>query len=71
MDLNFLGVEWLPSQIQALNPILILTFIPLFSYVVYPFIYRFYPLTPLRKIAIGLFIIVFSFVLVAIAQMKY
>jgi POT family proton-dependent oligopeptide transporter len=70
MDLNFLGVEWLPSQIQALNPILILTFIPLFSYVVYPFIDRFYPLTPLRKIAIGLFIMVFSFVLVAIAQMK-
>ena len=70
MDLNFLGVEWLPSQIQALNPILILTFIPLFSYVIYPFIDRFYPLTPLRKIAIGLFIMVFSFVLVAIAQMK-
>jgi len=70
MDLRFLGVEWLPSQIQALNPILILTFIPLFSYVVYPLIDRFYPLTPLRKIAIGLFIMVFSFVLVAIAQMK-
>jgi len=70
MDLNFLGVEWLPSQIQALNPILILTFIPLFSYVVYPLIDRFFPLTPLRKIAIGLFIMVISFVLVAIAQMK-
>lgn len=70
MDLNFLGVEWLPSQIQALNPILILTFIPLFSYVVYPVIDRFFPLTPLRKIAIGLFIMVGSFALVAIAQMK-
>ncbi|MEQ1839593.1 MAG: POT family MFS transporter, partial [Verrucomicrobiales bacterium] len=70
MDLNWLGVEWLPSQIQALNPILILTFIPLFSYVVYPIIDRFFPLTPLRKIAIGLFIMVISFVLVAIAQMK-
>lgn len=70
MDLNWLGVEWLPSQIQALNPILILTFIPLFSYLVYPAIDRFFPLTPLRKIAIGLFIMVFSFVLVAIAQMK-
>jgi len=70
MNLNFLGVEWLPSQIQALNPILILTFIPLFSYIVYPAVDRFFPLTPLRKIAIGLFIMVISFVLVAIAQMK-
>lgn len=70
MDLKWLGVEWLPSQIQMFNPILILTFIPLFSYVVYPLIDRFFPLTPLRKIAIGLFIMVFSFVFVAIAQMK-
>jgi proton-dependent oligopeptide transporter, POT family len=70
MDRRWLGVEWLPSQIQALNPILILTFIPLFSYVVYPAIDRVLPLTPLRKIAIGLFIMVISFVLVAIAQMK-
>ncbi len=70
MDRRWLGVEWLPSQIQALNPILILIFIPLFSYVVYPAIDRILPLTPLRKIAIGLFIMVISFVLVAIAQMK-
>lgn len=70
MNLRWLGVEWLPSQIQALNPILILTFIPLFSYVVYPFVDRFYPLTPLRKIAIGLFIMVVSFVLVAVAQAR-
>jgi len=70
MDLNWLGIEWLPSQIQALNPILILTFIPLFSYVVYPLVDRVYSLTPLRKIAIGLFIMVIAFSLVAIAQMK-
>ncbi len=70
MDLNWLGVEWLPSQIQALNPLLILTFIPLFSYVLYPLIDRVFPLTPLRKIGIGLFIMVISFALVSIAQMK-
>jgi POT family proton-dependent oligopeptide transporter len=70
LNLRWLGVEWLPSQIQALNPILILVFIPLFSYFVYPFVDRFYPLTPLRKIAIGLFIMVISFVLIAIAQTK-
>ena len=70
MDRNWLGVEWLPSQIQALNPILILTFIPLFSYVVYPAIDKIFPLTPLRKISIGLFIMVISFVLVSIAQAR-
>lgn len=70
LNLRWLGVEWLPSQIQALNPILILVFIPLFSYFVYPFVDRFYPLTPLRKIAIGLFIMVISFVLIAVAQTR-
>ncbi|MEM6279008.1 MAG: POT family MFS transporter [Verrucomicrobiota bacterium] len=70
MDRNWLGVEWLPSQIQALNPILILTFIPLFSYVVYPLIDRFFPLTPLRKISIGLFLTAASFALVSMAQAR-
>jgi POT family proton-dependent oligopeptide transporter len=70
LNLRWLGIEWLPSQIQALNPILILVFIPLFSYAVYPVIDRFFPLTPLRKIAIGLFIMVISFVLIAIVQTK-
>ena len=30
MDRQFLGVEWLPSQIQAVNPALILILIPIF-----------------------------------------
>lgn len=70
MDRQFLGIDWLPSQIQALNPILILTFIPLFSYVVYPLINKVFPLTALRKISIGLFLMVISFALVSIAQEK-
>ena len=53
MDRNFLGVEWLSSQIQAVNPALILILIPLFSWGLYPAINRFFPLTPLRKIGIG------------------
>lgn len=56
-----LGIEWLSSQIQAVNPILVLLFIPLFSYFIYPTIDRFFPLTPLRKISIGLFVTVTSF----------
>ena len=65
MDRNFMGVEWLSSQIQAVNPALILILIPLFSWVVYPAINRFFPLTPLRKIGIGFFLVVPSFLIPA------
>jgi len=68
MDRNWLGIEWLPSQIQAINPIMILTFIPLFTYVVYPAIDKVFPLTPIRKISIGLFIMVLGFGIVALVQ---
>ncbi|MCA9285264.1 MAG: POT family MFS transporter [Phycisphaerales bacterium] len=61
MDRNFLGVNWLESQIQAVNPLLILIFIPLFSYVVYPVINKVFPLTPIRKISIGFFVTVAAF----------
>ncbi len=61
------GVQWeiLPSQIQAVNPFLILAFIPLFSYVIYPLIGRLFEPTPLRKIAIGLFLAGFAFMISA------
>lgn len=65
MDRDWLGIEWLPSQVQAMNPILILTFIPLFAYVVYPNINRVFRLTPLRKIGIGLFLTVVAFLIPA------
>lgn len=70
MDRRWLGVEWLPSQIQVINPILILTFIPLFAYVLYPAIDRVFPLTPLRKMSIGFFLMVAAFAVVAVAQEK-
>lgn len=55
MDRNVLGVQILPSQIQAANPLLILILIPVFAYAIYPAVSKVFPLTPLRKIAIGLF----------------
>jgi POT family proton-dependent oligopeptide transporter len=64
MDRRWLGVDWLSAQIQAVNSLLILLFIPLFSYVIYPAINRVFPLTPLRKIAIGFFLAAAAFAIV-------
>ncbi|RPJ34899.1 MAG: MFS transporter, partial [Verrucomicrobiaceae bacterium] len=68
MDRHFLGFEWLPSQIQSLNSVFVLTFIPLFAYIVYPLGDRVWKLSPLRKIGLGLFIMVGAFALVALIQ---
>jgi POT family proton-dependent oligopeptide transporter len=65
MDLRFLGITWLPSQIQAVNAIMILVFIPLFQYVIYPLINRVFLLTPLRKMGLGLLAAGASFVVSA------
>jgi POT family proton-dependent oligopeptide transporter len=64
MDRHFIGIEWLPSQIQVLNPVMILLFIPLFSSVIYPAVGRLVSLTPLRKIATGLFMATGSFLVI-------
>ncbi|HET6425060.1 MAG TPA: POT family MFS transporter [Planctomycetaceae bacterium] len=53
--------EWQSSQIQAVNPILVLALIPLFSYVVYPALNAMFKLTPLKKIGIGFFVTAVAF----------
>jgi POT family proton-dependent oligopeptide transporter len=68
MDRHFLGFEWLPSQIQSLNSVFVLVFIPIFAYAVYPLGDRLWRLTPLRKVGLGLFIMAGSFALVALIQ---
>ena len=65
MDLHFMGIDWLASQIQAVNAIMILAFIPLFQYFIYPAISRVFPLTPLRKIGLGLIVTGVSFLVSA------
>lgn len=68
VNLGFWSGELLPSQIQALNPVLIMLFIPLFSYVIYPFANKYFKVTPLRKIGAGLFISGISFAICAVAE---
>ncbi|MGC9326018.1 MAG: POT family MFS transporter, partial [Candidatus Hinthialibacter sp.] len=70
MDRQWMGIMWESSQIQAMNPILILLFIPLSVSVIYPLINKVYRLTPLRKIGIGMFMTAFSFGIVYWIQLK-
>lgn len=64
LNLHFLGLELLPGQVQVANPLLILVLVPIFNYLIYPAIHRVFPLTPLRKIGIGLFLISASFLVI-------
>ncbi|WP_340124263.1 POT family MFS transporter [Methylobacter svalbardensis] len=70
MDRLVFGIEILPSQIQAANPLLIVLLTPLFYKRLYPALGRFLHLGYMNKIAIGLFVTVLSFVLVAGIQMR-
>ena len=68
MDLHWLGMDLIAAQVQTANPILILLFIPLVNYMIYPAIDKVFPLTPLRKIGIGLFLTALSFVVIVWIQ---
>src|SRR5437660_6322110 len=68
MDLHWMGMNLIAAQVQTANPILILLFIPLVNYVIYPAIDKVFSLTPLRKIGIGLFITPLSFVVIVWIQ---
>jgi POT family proton-dependent oligopeptide transporter len=56
MDRVIGNVELLPSQVGLANPVLILIYVPLFNFVIYPLLNKVFTLTPLRKVSIGLFI---------------
>jgi POT family proton-dependent oligopeptide transporter len=70
MNRMLLGVELLPAQIQAANPLLVMLLIPVFSYAVYPAIDKIFPLTPLRKISIGLFVAAAAFAIPTLVQLS-
>jgi POT family proton-dependent oligopeptide transporter len=68
MNRRFLGIEWLESQIQAINPLLVLLFIPLFGMVIYPAVGRVVAFTPLRRILVGFVLAIAAFAISATAQ---
>ena len=68
MDCRVLGFEIQPEMMQSVNALLILLFIPLFSFVVYPLLGRVAEMTPLRRISIGFFVAATSFVVPAMVE---
>src|SRR3954452_17751600 len=70
MDLHFFGINFLPEQVNVVNGLFILAMIPLFNYWLYPAIDRVFPITPVRKIGIGLFLTALSFVVIWMIQLN-
>lgn len=70
MNLDFAGVQWLPSQIQAVNPILILVLVPTFSYFVYPALERRGAFGAVRRIALGLGLAAAAFLVPAAIEVQ-
>lgn len=70
MNREVFGWTIQPSAMQAVNPILVLILIPLANYVIYPLLGRFMVLTPLRKIGIGLFVAIPSFLIPALVESR-
>ncbi len=68
MDLHIFGHDVLPDQIQSLNSVYVLLMIPLFSFGFYPLVNCFINFTPLRKISLGFFIMILSFVIPAFVE---
>ena len=70
MDRHLFGVDWLPAQIQTVNPIFVLIMLPLFSYVIYPTLARFVKVTPLRRFGAGLWAVIVAFLIVGWIQTR-
>ncbi|MBK9293850.1 MAG: MFS transporter [Oligoflexia bacterium] len=70
MNLDFMGMNINPVQLQALNPIMVMVLIPLFSFGLYPAIEKYLKIkmTPLKKMSTGMYIAALSFLFVAIIQ---
>jgi len=69
INLGFTKFTILPGQVQTVNPVFLLIFIPVFAYGVYPFFEKLgIKTTPLRRIGAGLVLTALSFVVIALIQ---
>jgi len=70
MDRTIFGVELLPAQVQAAEPVFLLALLPLSTYVVYPALARWFEPTPERRIGLGMGLMALVFVLLAWLEMR-
>ncbi|KAL1273166.1 hypothetical protein QQF64_029028 [Cirrhinus molitorella] len=71
MDGNFGAFIIQPDQMQIVNPILIVTMVPIMDSVVYPLIKKCHiNFTPLRKITVGMLVAALAFVAAALLQIQ-
>lgn len=70
LDRHIFGHEWLPAQIQTVNPVFVLLMLPFTAYFLYPMLNKVFAVTPLRKFGMGLFAVIVSFLIVAWIQMR-
>jgi POT family proton-dependent oligopeptide transporter len=70
LDRHMFGREWLPAEIQTVNPLFVLCMLPLTAYVLYPAVGKVVRLTPLRKFGAGLFMVIFAFLIVGWIQIR-
>jgi proton-dependent oligopeptide transporter, POT family len=70
MDLDVLGFHFEASQIAALNPVMVMALIPIFSWGIYPALEKILgvKMTPLRRMGTGMFLASTSFVAVGLCQ---
>ncbi|MDW8274017.1 MAG: oligopeptide:H+ symporter [Chitinophagales bacterium] len=69
MDLKFMGITWLSEQIQVINAVLILVFIPLFSGIIYPSLEKLgIRINAYRKMGFGFLLMALTFLLTAWIQ---
>lgn len=69
LDLNIFGYTVLPEQVQTVNPVFLLSMIPIFNYFIYPAFDKMgLKTTPLRRIGVGLLLTALSFVIIAMIQ---
>ncbi|XP_034642298.1 solute carrier family 15 member 2 isoform X1 [Trachemys scripta elegans] len=71
MNADFGGIVFKPDQMQFLNPLLILIFIPIFDVGIYPLINMCrFNFTPIRKMATGMILAGLAFAAAAIVDVK-
>ncbi|XP_058247473.1 solute carrier family 15 member 1 [Hemibagrus wyckioides] len=71
MDGTFGTLVLQPDQMQTVNPILILTLVPIMDRIVYPLIKKCgFNFTPLKRMTVGMFLAAMAFVSAALVQLE-